>query len=94
VVTYGWSFACGLLITLAVAGVASLPGCEVLGVLLLPGALIGGIFIPQGINSGFVAAYMTIAAIANAFVLSWPLLGLWMLLTRSRRRTTNKGAAR
>jgi len=83
---YAWSFGIGLIVTLLVGAISGIPRCSAAGVLLAPGMLAGAIIFPEGIESDWPGIYMLIAALLNAFFLSWPVLWLWVLIDRARRR--------
>lgn len=81
---YAWSLVIALILTVLVGAVASVPRWSAVGVLLAPGVLAGAIVFPEGTNSDWPGTYMAMAALMNAFVLSWPVLGAWLLVERAR----------
>jgi len=91
---YLFSFVICLAFTIAVAALASIPNCSSVGILLLPGMLAGAIVFPEGTKSDFPAIYMLVAALANGFIFSWPVLGLWVLIERIRQRDQMTGDTR
>ncbi len=83
---YAWSFGIALVLTVLVGGIASVPGMSAVGVLLAPGMLGAAVFLPDGTNSNWANTYLVIAGLMNAFLLAWPVLWLWALIDRARRR--------
>jgi len=74
------SFALGLGVTLLVAALASWSRWSAVGVLLAPGMLAGAIFLPQGVESDWPGVFLAIAGLVNAFMFSWLVLGIWVLI--------------
>lgn len=83
---YALALIVALIVTIVVALVASVPGCSPVGIMLVPGMLAAAIILPQGPHSDWPTTYMLLAGLLNALLLSWPILGLWMLVERVRRK--------
>ena len=76
------SFGIGVVLTLTIAGVASIPHCSAVGVLLLPGMLLAAVVFREGVNSNgawlyvALAAFIEIAIFAGIVYLIW---NSWLL---------------
>lgn len=83
---YAWSFVIALIVTVLVGAVASIPKLSAVGVLLAPGMLAGAIVFPEGTKSNWPGTYLVIAALMNAFFLSWLVWLFWVIIGRAHRR--------
>jgi len=84
--SFAWSLAVGVLSTVLIGTLASLPGLSLVGILLVPGMLIAAAVFPQGINSNWGYTYLVIAGLVNAFILAWLLFWLWTAIGRWQKR--------
>jgi hypothetical protein len=75
-----------LALTVLVGAIASAPKCSAIGILLAPGMLAAAIVFPEGINSEWGKTYLVLAALMNAFWLSWPVLWFWRWVKHSQRQ--------
>lgn len=88
-----WSFLLGLILTVAIGAVASVPQWSAIGVLLAPGMLLAALFFTEGIHSPWAEGYLVAAALLNALALAFPLLWLWNLIGHFRNQNF-KGSGR
>jgi hypothetical protein len=91
---YFLSLVVSLVLTVLAAVIASLPNASAAGVLYLPGALGAAVIFAQGAHSGpysqSAETFFLVAGILNTFFLSWPVLGVWVLIERFRRRNKRR----
>ena len=85
-----WSFLLGLILTLVLGAVASVPQWSAIGVLLAPGMLLAALFFTEGIHSPSAEGYLVAAALLNALALAFPLLWLWNLIGHFRNQNLKK----
>jgi hypothetical protein len=81
-----WSFLFGLVLTLVIGTVASVPHWSAVGVLLAPGMLLSALIFTEGIHSDWPNSYLILAALLNALALAFPLLWLWNFIGHFRNR--------
>jgi hypothetical protein len=75
----------GLMLTILLAVIASVPGFGAVEVLLAPGAMLAAIPFREGPHSAWPMTWFVLAGLMEAFVLAWPLMLLWIVVARSRR---------
>jgi len=54
--------------------------------LFAPGMLLAALLFPQGIHGDWPNAYLTLALGVDTLVLAWPVLGVWRIVRRLRKR--------
>jgi hypothetical protein len=81
------SFAVALGLSVAVAFLTDNTPFEFAGVIFLPGMLVAALVFPQGIESDHGNAYLAIAGVITAILLTWPILmlGQWFAAWRRSR---------
>jgi len=82
---YLWPLVASFTLTLIVAGIASIPGLENVGVLLLPGVFASALIFPGGPHSDWPMTFLVVAALANALILTWPACWLSTRIIPSRK---------
>jgi hypothetical protein len=75
-----WSFNIGVVLALFLNAISSLPGAEAVGIALAPGMVAAELLFPQGSHSDWANVYIVVAIVAEALVLTLPVLGVWRLI--------------
>jgi hypothetical protein len=85
------SFAVALGFSIAVAFLTDNTPFEFANVIFVPGMLGAALVFPQGIESDHGNAYLAIAGLITALLLTWPIMKLCQVLVVWRRSGTPKG---
>jgi hypothetical protein len=90
---YFLSVAVALGLTVLSGVAASFLNAEAAAFLLLPGIFSAALLFSGGPHSDWPTMFFVLAATLNVFILSWPILGLWVLIENFFRRKLGAGTA-
>jgi len=82
---FGLSFGAAVGVTTALAALTSVARFEFADVLFVPGMLAAALVFPQGAESNHAYSFLGLAGVITALLLTWPIMRLGQLFSRSRR---------
>ena len=81
---YVWSLVIAVILT-ALGAVVAEERWSAVSLVDAPGMLAAALVFPQGVEGDWPRVYLAVAAVLNVFLLSWPVLGIWVLIRRTRQ---------